>query len=664
MTIGQTLKGRYKLLERIGTGGMSTVYLARVLDTGQTVAVKVVNDTLAFDEQYIHRFSQELAIARLLTHPGIPRLIDDGETEEGVPFIVMEYVQGITLTEYIKKKGPLPIEEAVAMTEQVLSILSYAYSKGIQAHRDIKPGNIMIDLRTHAVTVMDFGIAKTVGSSLTHSTVLYTPKYAAPEQLLPSKFGGVVDKRADLYAVGVVLYEMLTGRAPFNGETPAEISGEQITSAPPSPSVIRTDIPAPLSQVLLKCLQPNPSHRYQTPQDLLQDLKAGYVREPRQTPAAARENQETVTKKVPPTSPVLRQEPKHPVSPAPEQQPPPRRRSKVFMPLLLIFIPCLLTLLVAAIIQVTALGLRNRAGTPTAVKTATLTVTSSPPGARVFLDDKDTGETTPYEVKVTPGTYRVRLNLISYDAYYDSLYLNEGEVGTVNALLAKTPVAPATGALWVTSTPSGARIYLNGVDSGEKTPWSFENLAVGTYTVRCSISSAYEDASQSATVKTGESISVDLSLARVVPQAATIALSSTPSQAIVYVDGNRWKSMTPCTITGLVSGRAYTLRIEKTGCVSAEKKVTAKSGSTTVSVSLQSTTAGQAHLSITSFPSGALVFVNGVLVGTTPYSGASPVVGPVSIQVEKTGYAPESWVTVLQRGQQYSLPPITLRPQP
>jgi len=168
-------------------------------------------------------------------------------------------------------------------------VLAYAYSKGIQAHRDIKPGNIMIDLRTHAITVMDFGIAKTVGSSLTHSTVLYTPKYAAPEQLLPSKFGGVVDKRADLYALGVVLYEMLTGKAPFGGETPAEISGEQITSSPPSPSSIRRDIPAPLSQILLKCLQANPSARYQTPEDLLQDLKAGHVRETRQVPVAPRD---------------------------------------------------------------------------------------------------------------------------------------------------------------------------------------------------------------------------------------------------------------------------------------------------------------------------------------------------------------------------------------
>jgi hypothetical protein len=240
-----------------------------------------------------------------------------------------------------------------------------------------------------------------------------------------------------------------------------------------------------------------------------------------------------------------------------------------------------------------------------------------------------------------------------------------GQTSKVSVVMEQTPpaVTSSTGSLYVSSSPSGARIYLNGKDSGHATPWSFEKLASGTYAVRGTLGSAYKDASQSATVKTDESISVYLSLVRAQSSAATITLSSSPSQAIVYVDGNLWKSMTPCSITGLVSGRTYTLRIEKTGYVSAERKVTAKSGSTAVSVPLRSTAAGQAQLSITSSPSGALVFVNGILAGTTPYSGPSPVIGPVSIRVEKSGYVAESRVTVLQNGQVYTLSvPLTLEP--
>ncbi|MCX6063852.1 MAG: serine/threonine protein kinase [Caldiserica bacterium] len=240
-----------------------------------------------------------------------------------------------------------------------------------------------------------------------------------------------------------------------------------------------------------------------------------------------------------------------------------------------------------------------------------------------------------------------------------------GQTSKVSVVMEKTPpaVTSSTGSLYVSSSPSGARIYLNGKDSGHTTPWSFEKLAVGTYAVRCSTTSTYRDASQSAAVNSGESTSVYLTLTKLTPVAATIALSSSPSQAIVYVDGNLWKSMTPCSITGLVSGRTYTLRIEKTGYVSAERKVTAKSGSTAVSVPLQSTATGHAQLAITSSPSGALVFVNGILAGTTPYSGPSPVIGPVSIRVEKSGYVAESRVTVLQNGQLYTLSvPLTLEP--
>jgi serine/threonine protein kinase len=657
VTIGQLLKNRYRVVDKIGVGGMSTVYLARVHETGQTVAVKVMNDTFAFDTDYTRRFAQELAIARLLIHPGIPRLIDDGETEDGVPFIVMEYVQGITLTEYVRQKGPLPIEEAVAITSQVLTILAYAYSKGIQAHRDIKPGNIMIDLRTHVVTVMDFGIAKTVGSSLTHSTVLYTPKYAAPEQLLPSKFGGVVDKRADLYALGVVLYEMLTGKAPFTGETPAEISGEQIKSSPPSPSTIRRDIPAPLSQILLTCLQPNPSARYQTPEDLLQDLTAGHVRETRQTPSPARDDQPTVIGKGVPAPPVSGWE----VTPAPKQElPPPRRRSRVLIPLLL-------TLLVAAIVPVTVMVLRNTGDNPTAVtpsqETAMLTVTSTPSGAEVFLDGVSIGTTPITSKTATPGVHRLLLTLSGYDDYADYFALESGDTEAVAATLTKTAVIPTTGTLTVTSTPSGAEVLLGGTSIGN-TPITKRTVTPGTYTLWFLLP-GYDNYSASVLIQAGDTKAIAGTLTRngVTATTATLSITSAPSGARVFLDGKDTGKVTPSTVAlGLGT---HVVKITKDGYSDYQGSVQLTQARMTKSLPVTLTktavTPTTGTLSVTSIPAGARIYLDGKDTGkTTPGEFYLPQ-GAYDVRLAKDGYYDDTSTAKIERAGAGASVLITLR---
>jgi len=319
MKIGDIVNSQYKILDKIGIGGMSTVYLARDIKTGETVAIKVMDDKLINDSDYVLRFEREAKVGISLNHPNIANVITYGK-EDDTYFIVMEYIQGITLTEYIKKKGPLPIKESLDIILQILSALSYAYSKGIQAHRDIKPGNIMIELKTNRVKVMDFGIAKTIGSSLTHSTALYTPRYASPEQLLPTKFGNRIDQRTDIYAIGIILFEMLTGKSPYSGTTPAEISEQQIKGYIPNISEIRRDIPYFLSQIILKCLQTNPNNRYQTVEELINDLKQGLspktttqLEEPTKTTISKRESYESQ-----PSSPL---QPKLPPQPQPPSQP-------------------------------------------------------------------------------------------------------------------------------------------------------------------------------------------------------------------------------------------------------------------------------------------------------------------------------------------------------
>jgi serine/threonine protein kinase len=628
MTLGQIIENRFKIVDKVGVGGMSTVYMGRDMQTGQAVAIKLMDEKLTDDPDYLARFEREAQVGVSLNHPGIAKVLAYGK-EDDRHYLVMEYVQGITLTEYIKKKGPLPIDDVLAIASQVLTILSYAYSKGIQAHRDIKPGNIMIDLRTHAVTVMDFGIAKTVGSSLTHSTVLYTPKYAAPEQLLPSKFGGVVDKRADLYALGVVLYEMLTGKAPFNGETPAEISGEQVKSSPPSPSTIRRDIPAPLSQILLKCLQANPSHRYQTPEDLLQDLTAGHVREPSKTPSAPRETTETV----------IRKEPLVPLTPEP--LPPPHRRSRVLIPLLL-----------AAIIPVTMLMLKNKGGPETAVTSTTLTITSTPTGAEVFLDGVAIGTTPVMNRIIKPGTYAVKVALAGYEEYGTSLELKEGEARSVTGRLVKTAVAPTTGILTVTSTPAGAQVFLDGTDIGT-TPVASKAVALGAHTLRVTLS-GYNDYSTSIALGATETRTVAATLTKtsVAPSSAALVITSSPSGARIYLAGKDTGKVTPGTFA--VTPGTHTVKLTKDGYTTYQGSVqlTTTGTTTTLPVTLVKVAVvpASATLTVTSAPSGATVYLNGYDIGTTPITKKTVAPGTHSLGLILLGYTNYSTSLVLNAG--------------
>jgi len=256
------IKERYEILKSVGLGDISEVLIALNIQTGQTFPVKIMNKRLLSDISFIGHFKRKISIGKALHHPKIPELIDYGDID-GIPFIVMEYIQGVTLTEYINK-GPLPLKEAVNIILQVLSALSYAYSRDIQVHRDIKPGNIMIDLKTNTVKIMDFGIVKTIGSSLTHPIALYTPRYASHEQLLPTKFGNRTDERTDIYAIGIVLYEMLVGRLPYSGTTPTEISEKQIKNKISNITSIRSDIPESFSQIIYRYPQANPNNRYKT----------------------------------------------------------------------------------------------------------------------------------------------------------------------------------------------------------------------------------------------------------------------------------------------------------------------------------------------------------------------------------------------------------------
>ncbi|MFJ1704461.1 protein kinase [Kitasatospora sp. NPDC088346] len=256
--IGRAMNGRYELVEILGVGGMATVWRGIDRQLGRQVAVKVLNGGLADDPRFAERFGREARLAAMLVHPRVVMVFDSG-VDQGSPYIVMELVQGRPLSHVIADAGTLPLEQAVGVAAAVCEALEAAHGQGL-VHRDIKPGNIMITA-DGGVKVVDFGIARAGSSAagrLTQSaTVLGTAAYLSPEQAT----AGAVDARADLYAVGCVLVEMLTGAPPFDADTPVAIAYKHVTEYPVPVSVHRPEVPAALDAAVLRLLAKSPDGR-------------------------------------------------------------------------------------------------------------------------------------------------------------------------------------------------------------------------------------------------------------------------------------------------------------------------------------------------------------------------------------------------------------------
>jgi eukaryotic-like serine/threonine-protein kinase len=265
--INMLFDGRYRIVRKLGSGGMADVYLAEDEELGRRVAIKILNDRHANDEQFVERFRREAKNAAGLSHPNIVSIYDRGEAE-GTYYIAMEYLDGRSLKELVVARGPLPIADTIAFTRQVLGALRFAHRKGV-VHRDIKPHNVMADADGR-LKVTDFGIARAGASQMTEAgSIIGTAQYLSPEQAR----GAAVDQRSDLYSVGVVLYEMLTGTVPFNGETPVEIAMRHLSDTPQPPSIKRPEIPPDLDMVVLRSLAKNPEDRFQTAEEMDAELE-------------------------------------------------------------------------------------------------------------------------------------------------------------------------------------------------------------------------------------------------------------------------------------------------------------------------------------------------------------------------------------------------------
>jgi len=272
MTIPEPLSGRYELGDILGFGGMSEVHLARDVRLHRDVAVKVLRADLARDPSFYLRFRREAQNAAALNHPSIVAVYDTGEAETPtgpLPYIVMEYVDGVTLRDIVHTEGPMSPRRAIEIIADACQALNFSHQNGI-IHRDVKPANIMIS-STNAVKVMDFGIARAIAdsSSVTQTAaVIGTAQYLSPEQAR----GDPVDARSDVYSLGCVLYEILTGEPPFTGDSPVSVAYQHVREDPIPPSERHEGISPELDAVVLKALAKNPENRYQTAAEMRADL--------------------------------------------------------------------------------------------------------------------------------------------------------------------------------------------------------------------------------------------------------------------------------------------------------------------------------------------------------------------------------------------------------
>lgn len=270
LEVGMNLADRYEIVGKVGAGGMSDVYKAKDHVLGRSVAVKVLKPEFSEDRNFVTKFRTEAQSAAGLEHPNVVNIYDVG-SEEGLHYIVMEYVEGITLKTYVEKKGQLTFKESISIAIQVARGIEAAHNKHL-IHRDIKPQNIIISTEGK-VKVTDFGIARAASSNTISADVMGSVHYASPEQAR----NGFVDGRSDIYSLGIVMYEMVTGRVPFDGDTTVAVALQHLQEEMTPPGTYAPDLPISMEKIILKCTQKNPDRRYQSIADLLTDLRRSLV---------------------------------------------------------------------------------------------------------------------------------------------------------------------------------------------------------------------------------------------------------------------------------------------------------------------------------------------------------------------------------------------------
>ena len=532
LTVGSTFTERYQIIEKLGEGGMGMVYKALDKEIKENIALKVLNPEIAADVQTIDRFRNELKFARKISHENVCRMYDFNK-EEKTYFISMEYVSGEDLRTTMRRVGPLSTGKTIFIAKQICEGLAVAHQLGV-IHRDLKPQNIMID-REGNVRIMDFGIARSVkAEDLTRTGVMIgTPNYMSPEQAAAEK----VDYRTDIYSIGAILFEMVTGHVPFKGDTPLSVALKHKTEPPPDPREFNNQISKELSAVILKCLRKNRDKRFQNAKELLTELS-------------------NIESGIPTTERIL-----------PKGKTTLKTLKKLFRPL-----PALGILLVIAVIIVGGYFYINRfqpkkemekeeilpaipEQTPQKAEVLTaqygnLEINSVPQGAEVYISNKREG-ITPFNRELPPGAYQIRIRKYpDYKEMTDVLNVRADETSSKSYTLTPTYL------LKIETAPEGADVRINGDYKG-KTPIQIE-LPRSICQLRIEKGTEWSSIDESLILNPGIT-PIQRSLKRI---AYSLSIKTDPPGAHVYI-GDKLIGISPVKSSDLFG--SCDIRIEKEG---------------------------------------------------------------------------------------------------
>lgn len=608
LEIGSLFAERYQILEELGSGGMGKVYKVMDKEVKEKIAIKVLRPEISLDEKIIERFRNELKMARKISHPNICRMYDLVK-ERGLYFITMEYVSGEDLKSTILRVGQLSVGKSLAIIREICKGLSEAHKMGI-VHRDLKPHNIIID-RDGDVRIMDFGIAHSLTTrGMTEPGVLIgTPEYLSPEQAV----GEEADHRSDIYSLGVILFECLTGAVPFKSDSAVGVALKHKSEPPPNPRSFNSQIPEDVSQMILRCLEKQKEKRYQNVGQILEDISRILKGQP-------------TTERIVPAKPQT--------TAGQTGTPKPRFRVALLASALV---------LVAGIAGILAYRIiRSDGAAPR--ETWRLDIKSKPSGAIVYVDEQPIGETR-LKRDLDPGTYQLRISKDGYRNLVETVKAEKGGHFFREYVLEPVALSPLEyGQIDINSLPPGAKVYL-GVGEKGTTPTGPISVPTGKHKLRLALDD-YEEISMEIDVEIDKPYSEVFELVRS-SQAPTVPsysvrVDSEPRDANISVyeakpDGTtgwNFRTKTPGTITSNES--TIRLKINKADNIHEpwEGEISLIGGP------IRKTLAKKKYeISLETSPSEADIFIGGSHWGKSPKT-ATVDAGIYKIRFELEGHEP------------------------
>ena len=617
--VGTTFAGRYQVLEELGSGGMGKVYKVVDKEINEKIALKILKPEISLDEKIIERFRNELKLARKISHPNVCRMYDLSK-EKGMYFITMEYISGEDLKSTVSRVGQLSVGKTLAIARQICKGLAEAHKMGV-VHRDLKPHNIIID-RDGDVRILDFGIAHSMKTQgITESGVMIgTPEYMSPEQAV----GEESDERSDIYSLGVIMFELLTGIVPFKADTAVGVAIKQKMETPPSPKAFNQQIPDEVNRMVLRCLEKEKERRYQKVEIVLDEISRILRGHP-------------TTSKVLPSKPTT----------SPGVRPGPRSRFRVIA----------LTVALAVILCGAGyLGYKIIGPHPIPSGQGLLNITSTPPGANVFLNNESKG-ITPLKAQLAAGAYKIQITLKDYREIVEDVKVGEGQKVPRDYTLERLPPPPPEfGDLEITSIPSGASVYLDDELKGN-TPTGKIKVSPGSYRLKITLAD-HKDVLEDILVEKNMPWSKEYTLEwmdQVPPASYSVLITSDPSDARILFEG-QYQSKTPATIT--LDKSSGVLEIQKANYVTEKVTLTLKPGKNPVKHFKLKTVS--VRLSIQTEPPDAKVTLDNIDLGNSPTKEVRIQPGRYKLKIEKQGYKSFNEPMTISKDESRTIPLVQL----